>query len=301
MRSSGCNGGDAEVPGAVRSVELAGRDDDAGSAGEIAGGGPGVAVPAPAPTGRTRRRAARRRNRPPRSRSRSRCMPGQVALALQLDVLVVAEGDDRRGLDRAGRHQPGVLAHLAQVVHELGVAGVEADPRAGEVVPLGQRVHGEHAGRCRCAGRSSARSGPGELGVALVGEHRDAALAPPPGGGVRGRAARRWGSPASSPTGTARGRRPSSVDVVERLVRHGAAAGERRAHLVGRVADRRVEHGVARRVAQPAGTAGSRRRTPSCRRTAATSVAGSTLRAEAAFDPARRRPRGSAGVPIDGG
>ena len=48
--------------------------------------------------------------------------------------------------------------------------------------------------------------------------------------------------------------------------RHRPAAGQDRAHLVGRVGDRRVEHGVAVRACAAAATAAACRRTPWCRR-----------------------------------
>ena len=95
-------------------------------------------------------------------------------------MLVVGQGDRRRGLHRARHHQPGVLAHLAQVGHQVGVAGEEARParRPGWTAwtasgrpprPRSPRLE-DRAGR----------PVPGELAVALVGEHRHAVGPPPP-------------------------------------------------------------------------------------------------------------------------
>src|SRR3954469_21402962 len=59
------DGRDPEVAGTVRAVELTGRDDDAGLAGEIARGGPGVALRGRHPEVEG---AGRQRGRVPRGR-----------------------------------------------------------------------------------------------------------------------------------------------------------------------------------------------------------------------------------------
>ena len=161
---------------------------------------------------------------------------------------VVVQGDHRGHLDRAGRHEAGVLAHLAEVVDQIGITGVEADPRAGEVVALGQRVHGQDPARSLTQDRrGGARVG--ELGVALVGQDGDV-VGPSPGrrrgqvvqlaGGVRGRV-----DPQAQGAVGVLGR-----EVVELPVRDGPHAGQRRAHRVRRVAHGGVQHRVAPGVTQ---------------------------------------------------
>ena len=59
-----------------------------------------------------------------------------VAIALHRDVIVVVQRHHARGLGRTGHHHPDVLAHLLEVVDELGIAGVEAEPSSGQVRPL---------------------------------------------------------------------------------------------------------------------------------------------------------------------
>ena len=60
-------------------------------------------------------------------------------------MVVVVEGDDGGGLGGSRHHHPDVLAHLLQVVDELGVAGVEPDANPGQVRSLRQRVDGDDA------------------------------------------------------------------------------------------------------------------------------------------------------------
>ena len=189
-----------------------------------------------------------------RASRRQAAEPVPVALALDGDVRVVVEGDDAGRLRRAGHHHPDVLAHLLEVADEIGVAGVEADPDAGQVRALRQRVHGDDAVEAVLAGSSPAAA-PRELDVALVGEHRHV-VAPAPGGGggevveapvgllgllTHSASARS----ASSSAIASRSRRPASS-----AARHRPAPGEDRAHLVGRVGRRRVQHGVAVGAAQ---------------------------------------------------
>ena len=71
--------------------------------------------------------------------------PLPVAAPLRHHVVVVGQGGHGGGLHRAGHHEAGVLAHVAEELDQLGVAGVEADPDAGQVGALGQRVDGHHA------------------------------------------------------------------------------------------------------------------------------------------------------------
>ena len=61
----------------------------------------------------------------------------------------------------------------AEELHQLGIAGVEAHPHAGQVRSLGERVDRHHPVEAVLEDRAG-RPGPGELGVALVGEDRHA-------------------------------------------------------------------------------------------------------------------------------
>ena len=74
-------------------------------------------------------------------------------------MFVVAECDHRSVLDGSGWHEPGVLAHLTQVVEQLRVAGVKADPCPGEGVAVGQRVQRGGAGGAWKRGRASVKRG----------------------------------------------------------------------------------------------------------------------------------------------
>src|SRR5690349_14728375 len=58
-----------------------------------------------------------------------------VSGALLGDMGVVIQGGDGGRLSGSGHHHPDVLAHLPEVVDELGVAGVEAHSQAGQVRP----------------------------------------------------------------------------------------------------------------------------------------------------------------------
>ena len=64
--------------------------------------------------------------------------PFLVAPALCGNVHVVAERRGGGSLNRAGHHQAGVLAHLAQVPHQIGIAGHESGPEPGHVRPFRQ-------------------------------------------------------------------------------------------------------------------------------------------------------------------
>ena len=63
-----------------------------------------------------------------------------------------------------------MAAHAAEELHQIGVAGEETHPHAGQVRALGERVDGHHAVEAGLQHRPG-RAVPGELGVALVGEH----------------------------------------------------------------------------------------------------------------------------------
>ena len=74
-----------------------------------------------------------------------------------------------------------MAAGLAEVPGQVGVTGIEADPQASQVRPLGQRVHSQHPFDTVLQNRPG-RAAPGELHIALIGQHRNASLSPPPGG-----------------------------------------------------------------------------------------------------------------------
>ena len=216
MRSTGCTSGQAHVAGARLAVELAGADQHAGVGGQPAGPGPRRRRRAPPPRGRTpppgitgsrphpqssrivgqQRRVARRY----RSRCSSTCSSSPYA-------------GHRRRLHRAGDHEAGVLADLGEVGDQLPVAGVEPGPRPGQVRSLRQRVDGQHAVGAVFEDRAR-RAVPGELDVALVGQHGHA-VGPPPGRDraevveAAGRVARRVHPQAQRPGGIGRGRSPT--------------------------------------------------------------------------------------------
>ena len=77
-----------------------------------------------------------------------------------------------------GTIMPTCLRTSLEVLDQIGVAGVEADPDAGQVRPLRQRVHGDHAVEPVLEDRAAAAL-PRELDVALVGEHRHVVGAAP--------------------------------------------------------------------------------------------------------------------------
>jgi len=59
-----------------------------------------------------------------------------VAFPLNLDVILVTQGSDHRGLNRGGHHHAGMLAHLQQFGDQTGIAGQVTGPVAGHVRPL---------------------------------------------------------------------------------------------------------------------------------------------------------------------
>ena len=188
-----------------------------------------------------------------------------------------------------------MLAHGPQELDQLGVAGIEADADAGQVRALGQRVHGHHAVGAVLEHRAG-RAVPGELGVALVGEHRDAVRPAPgrlraevaqaarrvrrrvgPEHAGRGPRRRRSMAPRSSPPS-----RPGGAGTGD-----GAAAGQLRAHGVGRIGHRGVEHRVPVRAGAGAAGAAPRPRAPWCPRRRRRTTAGTSVEPEAPGQPRR--------------
>ncbi len=175
--------------------------------------------------------------------------PSGVPGVLLDDVRVVVEGRDHRGLLRRGHHQPEVLAYGEQLADHGRVAGDEGTPVARQVGPLRQRVDREDplvaaAGDVRVQHRD--RLGlPGALEVALVGDQQDTALAAPVDDLLQvldrqhpaGRVGRRV-EPDQ--------RRGLRAERGQRVGGHGAGAGQRRADLVRRVGQRRVDDQVGR-------------------------------------------------------
>ena len=128
-------------------------------------------------------------------------------------------------------------------MHERGVARVEADAQTGRVRALRERVHRHHPTQAVFEDGAGA-VGPRELHVALVAEHGHAVVATPGRGGAEvGQLA---GGVAGGVDPEAEGAGRVGLGQVAQVgERHGPASGQHRAHLVGRVADRGVEHGVA--------------------------------------------------------
>ena len=193
-----------------------------------------------------------------------------------------------------------MLAHLAEVPDELGVAGDEAGPQAGHVRALRERVHREHAVEAgvQHRGRVGRRAVGvvGELGVALVARDDDAALARP--GDDRGDASRPIVAPVGLPGSLSHsseaalgvgGRDAVEIGMPVGVERHGhrAQAREAGAHLVGRVRDRRDTARCRASGCAGASTCGSDA-TSSFVPTHAITPSASTVDAEAAADPRRR-------------
>ena len=185
-----------------------------------------------------------------------------------------------------------MLARLDEVRDEIGIAGVEADAHAREVRALGDAVHREHAVE---PGGEDRRGRGRELAVALVARDDHAVTTTPRrhagevvGTGSRCRRVARLVDPEHQ--------RAAGVVVADRVDvemplrverdRHGTAAGEDRAHLVARVRDRGIQHGVARGVAQAQEV--RQRGDELLRPDARTYVRAFDRDAEAAPDPRRR-------------
>jgi hypothetical protein len=152
-----------------------------------------------------------------------------------------------------------MLARLDKVRHEIGIAGVEADARARKIRPLRNAVHRQHALEALAQNRC-ARGG--KLDVALVAREHDIVGTRPFSRArevfvirrLRRRVARFVHPQHDSP------RRVRRIDCVEIEVptrsnwhRHGPHTRERGAHLIGRICDSRIQHGVAARIAQAQG------------------------------------------------
>ena len=158
----GLHHGDPHVAGAVGAVELARATRARRRARRAGGPGPTRRRRAPAPTGRTRRPGSGASTPTVAERRRHRLEPARGSgRAARRRGRRRPTPPPRRPAPGPGTMKPGVLAHLGQVAHELGVAGVEAGPGAGQVRALRQRVHGEHARRCRA--RGSCGAGPSHV------------------------------------------------------------------------------------------------------------------------------------------
>ena len=151
---------------------------------------------------------------------------------------------------------PEVLAHGQQLGDQRRIAGDQASPIPGQVGPLGERVHGQQSRRRASADRGVQhrhRTGvPAELDVALVG-HDDRLALPGPAdhlGQVLGRehparGVRRRVDPHH--------RDPCRTDRREGVGRHHRRADDVRTDRVGRVRQRRNDHGVRRTEAEQRG------------------------------------------------
>ena len=172
------------------------------------------------------------------------------------DVDLVGQGSHAGCLGGSGHHEALVLADLPEVRDQVGIACVEADPQAGQVRPLGQGVDRQHPLGTVLEDRP-ARAIPGELHVALVGDHGNPVLPAPCGRGAQvvespGRVARRVHPEDEGTIGIGRvDRRQVDAPGVVHGNGHGPAAGQLGAHGIRRVRQRRVEHGVAVGVPQP--------------------------------------------------
>ncbi len=182
--------------------------------------------------------------------------PGRVAAALDRHVLVVAERDDRGALLGPGQLEAEVASYVGQLGDQLGVTRDEADPVAGQVGALAERVQGEQSvavlGALTAAdvGVQDAHRGgvPPEVEVALVAHEQHRALAAPGHdptqlGDVEdtaGRVAR--GVDPQQPRHVLGGERQQVVGPVHG---DGPSTHERRADGVRRVGQRRVRDHVA--------------------------------------------------------
>ena len=71
-------------------------------------------------------------------------------------MFIVVERGDTGSLRRPGHHHADVLAHLLEVADELGITGIEADPDAGKIRTLRQRVHRHEPVEARLQDRAPA-------------------------------------------------------------------------------------------------------------------------------------------------
>ena len=147
---------------------------------------------------------------------------------------------------------PACLRISARYSTSVGVAGVEADAHARPGSSAWTASARPAPRRCRAARRSCGAPVPGELGVALVGEHghrRAPGPTPPPRPGrsarpvgLDGLFTHRHSARSASSSATADRSRPPSARGGHL---HQPAAGQARPHGVGRVGQRRGQHGVA--------------------------------------------------------
>ena len=112
-------------------VELARADDHTGSLGERSGERPSITARGRSPqvettTGKLDISAGRPQQ------GKAELETFSIDLPLDIDMLLVVEGSDGCRLNRTGHHQAPMLANLAQVLHEVDVAGVEAGSATGE-------------------------------------------------------------------------------------------------------------------------------------------------------------------------
>ena len=188
-------------------------------------------------------------------------------------MLVVAVGQRDGRLHGSGHHEAGVLAHAAQVRDER-LRRRRRSPRAS---PRGSSASRSSARASTpsspCSRIVRAGVGPRELGVALVARHEHVVRSAPRARRARGRRGDPWDSTASSPRARARARRrrgrstSRSSRPFDHGHRHRAQSGQRRAHRVGRVADRRDRARCRARACAGADIPRATPRTPWCPRT----------------------------------
>ncbi len=129
--------GDPHVAGTLLAVELTGADERTSLTSEPFGEGPGIAVGSRRPQVEAAL-GHRRFDTDGRQHLDAELESSVIPLGLFGDVGLVGERSDSGGLDRTGRHEPGVFADLAEVVDQVGVAGEEAGPGTGEIRALRQ-------------------------------------------------------------------------------------------------------------------------------------------------------------------
>ena len=173
-----------------------------------------------------------------------------VPLALHLYVSVVVVGHCRSGLYRSGNHEPCVFANLREKRDQLAVACVETRSNSSEVRTLRQRMDCEYA-----VGAVFKDCAPGTVprvaDVALVGEDRHVVGATPSRRSTEVvESARRVPGRVDpqtkrSPRVFGRDRVESHTELLIDGHRDRSTTSEKCAHLVGRVGNRWVQHGVS--------------------------------------------------------
>ena len=133
----GLHGGNPDMPGAGRTVELARGHQSAALAGHQLDHGPSVAVGRGHPhierSGRHLGFEAELNEHLDKKLETT-----SVYRALSLYMSVVVEGGNRRSLNGSRDHGAGVFSDLTQPVNEIGVAGVETGAGSREVRALGE-------------------------------------------------------------------------------------------------------------------------------------------------------------------